>query len=74
MSRPAAAAKSGLLALTLAGCQSASPPTVSGECAVIRPAPYAVKADTRVGQRWIDRTIEAGVAVCGHRRPPAVLQ
>lgn len=74
MLRPVAAAKSGLLALALAGCQSNSPATVQGECAVILPAPYAVKADTRVGQRWIDTTIEAGIAVCGHSRPPAVLQ
>lgn len=73
MLRPAAAAKATLLALALAGCQSARPATRAGECAVLRPAPYAVRADTRVGQRWVDSTIEAGVAVCGHPRPPAVL-
>lgn len=34
-------------------------------------APYAVQGDTTHGQIWIDKTIEAGVRTCGHRRPPA---
>ncbi|MBJ3776411.1 hypothetical protein [Acuticoccus mangrovi] len=72
MSRPVVAASAALLALALGGCQSVRPATIAGECAVIRPVPYAVRADTRVGQRWVDSTIEAGVAVCGHPRPPAV--
>lgn len=67
MWRPALASS---IALALAGCVKAAPATRAGECKLLEPAPYAVRADTRLGQAWVDGTIEAGVRVCGHARPP----
>lgn len=68
MYRLAAAASA---ALMLAGCVTTAPATVQGECRILTPAPHAVQARSRAGQRWVDTTIETGVRVCGHRRPPA---
>jgi len=79
MSRPAVAARASgaplaaalLAAAALAGCASTAPATATGECRVFRAAPHAVRAGTPSGQRWVDTTIETGVRVCGHPRPPA---
>lgn len=61
------------LVLTIAGCGSMAPATIEAECRILKPAPYAVQADRIEGQIWLDRTIESGVRVCGHRRPPKTL-
>ncbi|XWN29979.1 MAG: hypothetical protein ROR55_21155 [Devosia sp.] len=71
MSAPALVASAALVAVIVAGCShSPRPATVAGECRIFTPAPHAVRAQTRVGQRWVDTTIETGVRNCGHRRPP----
>lgn len=54
-----------------AGCGSVNDhaATVAGGCGAFRPAPYAVQADTRQGQVWVNGTIETQHRVCGFPRP-----
>ncbi|MCF3931835.1 hypothetical protein L1787_00220 [Acuticoccus sp. M5D2P5] len=62
--------------LALAGCNltSNAPATVEAECRIMRPAPYAIKADTRRGQVWVNGTISAGIRACGFPAPPRTLE
>jgi hypothetical protein len=55
--------------MTLAACGTTSPGSVSGLKETIKAPPCAVRSTTRVGQRWIDGTVERGVAVLDWKRP-----
>jgi hypothetical protein len=57
--------------LALAACQTSSqaPATVSAECRVFTDPGFVVRGATRKDQRWVSRTQETGVQVCGWKRP-----
>lgn len=60
--------------MSLAGCAS-NPKIASvkeGAAKVFDPPPCAVRATTRIGQRWISETIEGGIAALGWKRPEKV--
>lgn len=56
-------------AALLAACQTTSPATVSGGCGSFRPLPGPIKADTPIGQVWVDGTAEVLAKQCGFPRP-----
>jgi len=69
MSPPVLAASALLLGLT--ACATTKPATVQGECRAFLDPGRVVKGAERIDQRWIDKTIETGVQVCGWPRPKA---
>jgi hypothetical protein len=58
-----------LLPLLLAACGDIVPASVMGECKVFEAPKHKVQGKTRKDQRWIDTTIERGVAGCNWQRP-----
>ncbi len=56
-------------AIALAGCQTAKPASVAGECAIFRAPAHAVQGVAAQDRRWINVNIEAGIAACGWERP-----
>jgi hypothetical protein len=56
-------------ALALGGCGTLAPATVKGECDVFRDPGFAVQGRRLADKQWIGRTQEAGIAVCGWKRP-----
>lgn len=57
------------LSLLLVGCQTTGSKTVDSVCKVF-PAPgHAVKGVEAKDRRWINKTIESGIAACGWERP-----
>lgn len=60
-----------IAALPLAACQTtATPPaTVFGGCGSFRPLPGPIKADSLIGQMWVDGTAEILARQCGFARP-----
>ena len=56
-------------ALALAGCQTAKPASVAGECRVFSAPAHPVQGVTPTDRRWINTNIEAGIASCGWARP-----
>lgn len=55
-------------ATTMAGCGTNAPASVKGECKVFTAPGRVVVGKERVDQRWIDKTVEIGVTVCGWER------
>jgi hypothetical protein len=62
----------GLLALTVAACTTTPPATVTGACDVFPEPERVIRGANKPSQRWIDTTIERGIAVCGWDRPRIV--
>lgn len=61
-----------LLPLALAACSATSAPvTVEGECNVFRDPGFPVRGERPKDQRWVARTQETGIQVCGWPRPEA---
>lgn len=60
-----------LAVLALSGCASMKPATIDGECRAFPDPGRVVRGAERIDQRWIDKTIETGVQVCGWPRPKA---
>lgn len=56
-------------ALTLGGCASVKPATVTGECRVFKDPGFAVQGKRLKDKQWIGRTQEQGIQVCGWKRP-----
>lgn len=58
------------LLVFIAGCQTSSKPaTVEGECSIFHDPKFPVKGAREKDQRWITRTQETGISVCGWARP-----
>lgn len=54
----------------LTGCASQMPASVSGgECRVFKDPGFAVRGKRLKDAQWIGQTQEAGIEVCGWRRP-----
>ena len=68
--KPARALAMLTLAMTTAACgHNAEVSVTGGEARAIEPPEYEIKGATDFDQRWIDRTVEAGVAGLGWQRP-----
>ncbi len=61
----------GALVLTMGGCQTMSAASIRGACDAFDRPGEPIRGLERKDQRWIDRTIEAGVSACGWSRPKA---
>lgn len=70
MSRLALATVS-VLCLALGGCAATSkaPATVKQECSIFTDPKFPVRGARDKDQRWITRTQETGIEVCGWPRP-----
>jgi hypothetical protein len=59
-----------ITAITLASCASNRPFSVEGgECRVFEDPGFAVRGKRLKDSRWIGRTQEKGIQVCGWQRP-----
>lgn len=59
-----------LLLALLAGCVSSNKPvSIEGECAIFRDPGFPVRGARDKDQKWITRTQETGITVCGWPRP-----
>lgn len=60
-----------LSALLLAGCATVNskPATVAGECSIFHDPGFPVRGSRDKDQRWVTRTQETGISVCGWARP-----
>jgi hypothetical protein len=56
-------------ALLLAGCFSAKKVSTKGACEAFPRAQYAYQGKAKEDQRFINKSIEAGVGACGFARP-----
>jgi hypothetical protein len=60
----------GLLGMLLMGCAGSMPASIlGGECRVFTDPKFAVRGLRLKDNRWISRTQEKGIRVCGWRRP-----
>jgi hypothetical protein len=62
----------GLLALTVTACAGLEPGNRTGVCQVFQGPSHVIRGANKPSQRWIDTTIERGIAVCGWDRPRIV--
>lgn len=60
-----------LLAFIVSGCKPEMPLTISGACGVFEEPGQPIRGANRQSQRWIDTTIERGIAACNWTRPKA---
>jgi hypothetical protein len=58
-----------LLTLCLAACEDIVPASTAGECRIFEQPKHVIRGKTRKDQRWIDTTIERGIAGCNWQRP-----
>ncbi len=57
------------LAFALAACQHTGPATITGACEAFPAPKHVIRGANKPSQRWIDTTIERGIAVCNWPRP-----
>lgn len=55
----------------LGACQTNRATSIGGACAAFDAPAAVIRGRARQDQRWIDRTVEAGVSACGWSRPKA---
>jgi hypothetical protein len=53
----------------LGGCPGQIPASVGGECRIFHDPGFAVRGKRVQDSRWIGATQEAGIQVCGWKRP-----
>ena len=59
-----------VMGFILSGCAGQMPASVmGGECKVFDDPGFAVRGKRLIDSRWIGRTQEKGIQVCGWRRP-----
>lgn len=59
-----------LIGLFLSGCASVAPGSVAGgECKIFHDPGFAVRGRRLTDSQWIGRTQEAGIEICGWKRP-----
>lgn len=60
------------LSVGLSGCAGTMPASVAGgECKIFNDPGFAVKGKRLKDSRWIGKTQEVGIDVCGWKRPKA---
>jgi len=60
-----------LCLFALTGCKTTGTASVEGECRVFTDPGFAVQGVRLQDKRWIARTQESGIRVCGWPRPTA---
>jgi uncharacterized protein YcfL len=57
------------LTFALVGCASVKPASVAGECKVFTSPDRVVKGVDAYDKKWIAKNTEAGIRICGWKRP-----